>query len=69
MRRTISPALFAVAVACFFLPFVTISCNQQLGQQIAGDLQEQFGGDTNLNPTDTEETLTERIKQAAHREQ
>ena len=40
MRRFGSPALFLVAGICFFLPFVTISCNAQAFDQLA----QQFEG-------------------------
>ncbi|HWC31950.1 MAG TPA: hypothetical protein VG709_02360 [Actinomycetota bacterium] len=38
-RRVVSPALFAVVVVCFFLPFVTIACNEQ-GAGLAEGLED-----------------------------
>jgi hypothetical protein len=45
VRRTISPALFAVVVICFFLPFFTVACSAGAG--LAG-LGEELGGDLNI---------------------
>ncbi|HEX2030951.1 MAG TPA: hypothetical protein VHL78_06080 [Actinomycetota bacterium] len=43
MRKAISPALFAVVVICFFLPFFTVACSAgdlgQLGEQLGGDFE------------------------------
>ncbi|HEX9823524.1 MAG TPA: hypothetical protein VGB51_03905 [Actinomycetota bacterium] len=38
MKRFLSPAFFAVAVVCFFLPFVSVSCN-------ASALNDTFGAE------------------------
>lgn len=41
-RRFVSPALFAVVVICFFLPFVTIACGEA-GQGAAQEIAGEFG--------------------------
>jgi len=40
--RTISPALFGITVICFFLPFVTVSCQNQSLASFSG-IQLAFG--------------------------
>lgn len=60
-RRVISPALFAVVVICFFLPFVTISCNEAgagFAEGLAEGLGEELGGATGGATEDLEETFT-----------
>jgi hypothetical protein len=64
MKRFLSSPFFLLAGLCFFLPFVTISCSQDLGQQFAEGLAEGFGeslGDeagAQISETDLEETFT-----------
>lgn len=41
-RRFVSPALFAVVVICFFLPFVTIACGEA-GQGAVEEIAGEFG--------------------------
>lgn len=36
MRKKISPALFGIAIICFFLPFVTVSCGGQKVMSLTG---------------------------------
>lgn len=55
MRKALSPALFAVVVMCFFLPFFTVACSAgDLGQ-----LGEQLGGEFDLPASEElEQTVT-----------
>jgi hypothetical protein len=45
MRKFGSPALFLVAGICFFLPFVTISCNAQALDELAQQFEGGLPGD------------------------
>lgn len=58
--KYISPAMFALIVLCFFLPFVTVSCeNQQIAsvsgiQLVTGtSIENQYTGDKEEIPADT----------------
>ena len=44
MRRAISPVFFVLALACFFLPFFSVSCQgaEQLGQIPGAEAQADF---------------------------
>lgn len=57
-RRFVSPALFAVVAICFFLPFVTIACNQS-AQGLTEGLGEELGATPPAGSTEElEETFT-----------
>jgi hypothetical protein len=64
MKRFLSSPFFLLAGLCFFLPFVTISCSADLGQQFAEGFAEGFGeafGDeagAQISENDLEETFT-----------
>lgn len=44
MRRIVNSPLFLVAAVCFFLPFITVACSLDLGEQFGG----AFGEDNPL---------------------
>lgn len=55
MRKAVSPAMFAVVVICFFLPFFTVACSA--GD--LGELGEQLGGEFELPASEElEQTVT-----------
>ena len=60
MKRFLSSPFFLLAGLCFFLPFVTISCSQDLGQGFLEGLSEGLGEDvtSQVSEQDLEETLT-----------
>jgi hypothetical protein len=60
MKRFLSSPFFLLAGLCFFLPFVTISCASDLGEQFTQGLGEAFGeqAGAQLQQEELEETLT-----------
>lgn len=58
MRKALSPAFFALVVVCFFLPFVSVSCNAEaIGEQF-GELGEGAGGELDIPQGELEATAT-----------
>lgn len=75
MRKAVSPAMFAVVVVCFFLPFFTVACSAgdlgELGEQLGGDFQlpaseelEQTVTGWDLVVGNTDETAAEAAEEA-----
>lgn len=58
MKRFLSSPFFLLAGLAFFLPFVTVSCASDLGDQFTQGLGDAFGDQAQIPEGDLEETLT-----------